>query len=67
MLIALQDEVGDKAKKTKSKEPQIEQREKSHWPEVSPGECGIYSRGDAELAYCVESLNDFHKDIKKVS
>ena len=59
--------MADKAKKkAASKEPQIEQREKTHFVEVAPGECGVYTRGDAELAYCMESLNDFHKDIKKV-
>ena len=63
----LQAEEADKAKKTKSPQKIDNQREVSHWPEFGPGECGVYTRGDAELAFCLESLNEFHKDIKKVS
>ena len=70
LILPLQNVVADKATKKKkkqaSKEPEIEQRLASHFLEVGVGECGVYSRGDAEIAYCVESLNDFHKDIKKV-
>ena len=41
-------------------------RPRSHWPVVGPGECGVYTRGDAEFAYCVDSLIEVRDDIKQV-